>query len=104
MKEGTPMYAMMKPWSAPTAAPMPMPEREREQPLEGDVGAETEDAREPVGHPERVAHRDQPDERSDREVDVARHDHQDHPVAMIAMPAAWTDIVIMLSGWMSVRR
>jgi hypothetical protein len=24
------------------------------------------------------------------------------PVAMIAMPAAWTDIVIMLVGWISV--
>ena len=40
--------------------------------------ADAEDVRQPVGHQQRVGHGDDADERPDREVDVARHDDEDH--------------------------
>jgi len=78
MKDGTPMKAMMKPWIRADARAEPDPEGEGQDPLERHVRSDPEDAREPVGHPQRIAHGDEPDERPDRQVDVARDDNQDH--------------------------
>ena len=33
----------------------------------------------PVGHQQRIGHRDDADDGPDRQVDVARHDDEDHP-------------------------
>ena len=68
----------MKPWSAPTAAPRPMPSARAMTQRNGKSAPMPEDRGQPVGHQQRVGHRDEPDERPDRQVDVARHDDQDH--------------------------
>ena len=53
-------------------------EAEGDDPAEREVRADAEDVGQPVGHQQRVGHRDEADERPDRQVDVARHDDQDH--------------------------
>ena len=45
----------------------------------GKSAPDAEDVGHPVGHQQGVGHRDDADQRPDRQVDVARHDDQDHP-------------------------
>ena len=49
-----------------------------DEPAEGEVRADAEDVGHPVGHEQRVGHGDEADQRPDRQVDVARHDDEDH--------------------------
>ena len=53
-------------------------EGQGDEPAEGEVRADAQDVRHPVGHEQRVGHGDEADQRPDRQVDVPRHDDEDH--------------------------
>src|SRR5207253_10199934 len=46
-------------------------DRQRDEPAEGEIVAHAEDVRQPIGHQQCVAHRDEADQGADGEVDVA---------------------------------